>query len=483
MASTPEPRRCLRDFWFPVAQSHRHRTTNSSLMAPYKRKNRPAARTSTSARVPGSYSVPDPSLFIQAHEADIIRGPRALSAAVSLEVNGTSVGNALLKWGAHENAKFGQQLGTSGLGFDDSVRPMSDSVVPDVWIDRYDARLLLDALPIITQSQSQPSGIQKTRAPSPSGWSDLPSDAEDTFFFSPEENEDYHREKRRRLIDQSREARLRALAAEEGDDEPAELDPWGGSDEEPDEAQLQLMRRTATHLSTSPNPAQLEMRILANHGADRRFAFLRGRWSRAWKLAKAKAAFFESSSSSKTRGSPPASAAVSATLAMKGASSGSGLVGLTSYGDSDSDADESDASDARSKGVKDQDNEAGEDRSLSLSRSKSSFGDHGARQTQEAGTSDSGAADADVDVDVAMATTPVPPSSQSPLPTLAVVDRADPTTSPEVAPVTSDNSQRLGAGAVAGLDEEAAKEARRARAREWAAKRRLGSKGEAESGS
>lgn len=37
---------------------------------------------------------------------------------------------------------------------------------------------------------------------------------------------------------------------------------------------------------SSPNPAQLEMRILANHGADKRFAFLRGRWSRAWKTAK-----------------------------------------------------------------------------------------------------------------------------------------------------------------------------------------------------
>ena len=31
------------------------------------------------------------------------------------------------------------------------------------------------------------------------------------------------------------------------------------------------------------------MRILANHGADNRFAFLRGRWSHAWKAAKARA--------------------------------------------------------------------------------------------------------------------------------------------------------------------------------------------------
>ncbi len=62
---------------------------------------------------------------------------------------------------------------------------------------------------------------------------DLPSDAEDTFFFSAEEVEDYRREKRRRVIDRDREARLRAIRAEEGDEE--ERDPredWGGSDEE-----------------------------------------------------------------------------------------------------------------------------------------------------------------------------------------------------------------------------------------------------------
>ena len=49
------------------------------------------------------------------------------------------------------------------------------------------------------------------------------------------------------------------------------------------------MHRTAAHLLASPNRAQLELRILANHGADRRFAFLRGRWRRAWALAQAKA--------------------------------------------------------------------------------------------------------------------------------------------------------------------------------------------------
>ena len=49
------------------------------------------------------------------------------------------------------------------------------------------------------------------------------------------------------------------------------------------------MRKTASHIISSPNPAQLEMRILANYGTDKRFAFLRGRWSRVWKTEKERA--------------------------------------------------------------------------------------------------------------------------------------------------------------------------------------------------
>jgi len=147
---------------------------------------------------------------------------------------------------------------------------------------RYDARLLLDALPEHASSHS----ASQPRPLSPTGWSDLPSDTEDTFFFTPFEIEDYRRDKRRRLIDKNREDRLRALAATEEDENS---DRWGGSDEEPDGAQVELMKRTAVHLHSSPNPAQLEMRILANHGADKRFAFLRGRWSRAWRTTKERA--------------------------------------------------------------------------------------------------------------------------------------------------------------------------------------------------
>ncbi|KZT30199.1 hypothetical protein NEOLEDRAFT_1127116 [Neolentinus lepideus HHB14362 ss-1] len=116
-------------------------------------------------------------------------------------------------------------------------------------------------------------------------------------------------------MDAAREERLRAL----GDAEPTaqsdrEKEEWGDSDEEPDDAQRELMRRTAMHLSNSPNPAQLEMRILANHGADRRFAFLRGRWGRAWRTAKA-----------------------GVRMEKEEKKEGGGLGGLAGYGDSDED--------------------------------------------------------------------------------------------------------------------------------------------------
>lgn len=201
---------------------------------------------------------------------------------------------------------------------------------------RYDARLLLDTLPTSEAHKAVPS--------SPTGWSDLPSDSEDTFFLSADEVDDYRRVKRRRTIDADRAARLQALHLEHGE-EIQDQEQWGGSDEEvryifpllfqelvlqtnyqqPDNAQKQLMDRTARHLLNSPNPAQLEMRILANHGADRRFAFLKGRWSRAWKLAKGR---IRLEIEEKTKQSAKVSA----------------LDGLVGYGGSDSDNDDSQAS-------------------------------------------------------------------------------------------------------------------------------------------
>lgn len=91
--------------------------------------------------------------------------------------------------------------------------------------DRYDARLLLDTLPSVSESKT-PDRL------SPTGWSDLPSDSEDTFFLQPDETEDYRREKRRKVLENLREERMKALREEANEALEPEQDAWGGSDEE-----------------------------------------------------------------------------------------------------------------------------------------------------------------------------------------------------------------------------------------------------------
>ncbi|KAJ7021436.1 hypothetical protein C8F04DRAFT_1140819 [Mycena alexandri] len=252
-----------------------------------KRKNRPGKSYNLAEDAPVDFS-PDPALFIQAYEAEIIRGPQAKEATDSLDFS-----QYLSPRGDRPGPSGLVQLNPTGLhtapafpsDVDDGFLPAKPTFVnrSSVWVDRYDARLLLDALP----PKSDP---RVKRDVSPSGWSDLPSDSEDTFFFSPREADDYRQEKRRKLMDQAREERLRARRAEDGEPEEEEAEVWGGSDEEPDDAQTLLMQRTAASIMATANPAQLEMRILANYGADKRFAFLRGRWKEAWSAMKRKEA-------------------------------------------------------------------------------------------------------------------------------------------------------------------------------------------------
>ncbi|KAF8063325.1 hypothetical protein FPV67DRAFT_1421199 [Lyophyllum atratum] len=292
-----------------------------------KRKQRTGSHSTQSHNqnmfaVPERDLSPGPGLYIQAYEADIIRGPAAALSARSLEVSETdstmssssTIGNALIKWDIHQlgaQAAFPQDEDDFG-----AATNTSDMDSNAIWVDRYDARLLLDALPSL-----QPSIPPQPGPDSPGGWSDIPSDNEDIFFLSPEEAEDFRRDKKRRHIERVREERLQARRAEDG--EPFEEEEvWGGSDEEPEEPQRDLMRRTATHILSSPNPAQLEMRILANHGSDRRFAFLRGRWSRAWQIVKGKARLEHEKE--------------------KKGEKGLGLGALAGYGDSDADSDDSD---------------------------------------------------------------------------------------------------------------------------------------------
>lgn len=156
---------------------------------------------------------------------------------------------------------------------------------------------------------------------SPGGWSDLPSDTEDTFFFSPEEADDYHREKKRRLNDEAREERLRARLAEDGEED----EQWGGSDEEPEEPVKEVMRRTAKLILSAANPTQMEMKVLVDFGDKQpAFAFMKGRWSRAWKTVKATTRL-----------------QLAEEVMQRNASAGLG--GLADYGDSDAESLSSDA--------------------------------------------------------------------------------------------------------------------------------------------
>ncbi|KAF8509753.1 hypothetical protein BU17DRAFT_98632 [Hysterangium stoloniferum] len=200
--------------------------------------------------------------FVQAHEAAIVRNRPDLVEALTMHDHGNGQGG-LIQW--------------HGDGPEPEV---------EVWVDRYDARLLLTSLPGVKAHRDAKALADP---PSPTGWSDLPSDSEDTFFFTPAEIEEYHSAKRRKLADAGRQERLRALRKADPDpvlDFEQDREQWGDDDEEPDVAQSTLMERTARHLLTSLNPAQLEMRILANHGAHQRFAFLRGRWRNAWEQIK-----------------------------------------------------------------------------------------------------------------------------------------------------------------------------------------------------
>jgi hypothetical protein len=75
----------------------------------------------------------DPALFIQAHEADVIRGPQARIAAKSLEVdiNDThlTVGDALIRWGGiRENVAERRKI-------DDDNEWKEEQEA--VWVDRY----------------------------------------------------------------------------------------------------------------------------------------------------------------------------------------------------------------------------------------------------------------------------------------------------------------------------------------------------------
>jgi hypothetical protein len=101
---------------------------------------------------------------------------------------------------------------------------------------RYDILHLLPTLPPKDLKVGASSPFSST------GWSELPSDAEDTFFFSGDEGDDYERGKKRRRLEAGRAERLQAmnlrLEQEAADEDRLQASDkgkevvWGGHDEE-----------------------------------------------------------------------------------------------------------------------------------------------------------------------------------------------------------------------------------------------------------
>lgn len=102
-------------------------------MSHRKRKHRQRSDTHSNQydlhlQASSSSTRPDHTLFIVAHEADIVRGPQAARLADSLEVGtnvdgqgGSRIGEGLIKW-------------ESKVGSSSSSR---DAEGGDIWVDRY----------------------------------------------------------------------------------------------------------------------------------------------------------------------------------------------------------------------------------------------------------------------------------------------------------------------------------------------------------
>jgi|SRR6267154_5656798 len=99
-------------------------------MSHRKRKHRQRSDTHSNQydlQASSSSTRPDHSLFIVAHEADIIRGPQAARLADSLEV------------GINVDGQGGSRIGEGLIKWESKVGSTSDAVAEgcDMWVDRY----------------------------------------------------------------------------------------------------------------------------------------------------------------------------------------------------------------------------------------------------------------------------------------------------------------------------------------------------------
>ncbi|KAF6767415.1 hypothetical protein PSEUBRA_004703 [Kalmanozyma brasiliensis GHG001] len=146
-----------------------------------------------------------------------------------------------------------------------------------VTTDRYDAVHLLSQLPA---RPAQSTKISETTVADDLEWSDLDSDTEDLFCLTDVEAAQFTHTKARAALDAQRSTRLAALSSPSPPTPEAISDASTGTKEKADapalsRPQFELMQKTAKVIASSTNPSMLELKILANHGGDERFSFLR----------------------------------------------------------------------------------------------------------------------------------------------------------------------------------------------------------------
>ena len=89
---------------------------------------------------------------------------------------------------------------------------------PQLWLCRYDVLNLLGGLPM---HLPRSPGADPPSPTASVGFSDLPSDSEEMFYFSAAERDEITRKKKRRRLEEGRNERMRALEAEEQAAQPA----------------------------------------------------------------------------------------------------------------------------------------------------------------------------------------------------------------------------------------------------------------------
>ncbi|KWU43671.1 hypothetical protein RHOSPDRAFT_34819 [Rhodotorula sp. JG-1b] len=342
----------------------------------------------------------------------------------------------------------------------------------EVITDRYDILHLVPSIPSLpppapTRDEGS-STLPKVGSGSGSGFGfeDLPSDHEELFFLnSSADRADLERRKKRRRLQDERDQRVRErLLQQQGDGHAgggeAENHNDDDDDDEPPAEINQLMSRLHTTLSRSANPALLELRILANHGSDPRFAsFLKreGRWYRWWvelREGKGKVAAGVAPKEEEEEEKP--------------ATATGGLGGLAAYG---SDSDDVDVGASSNEGA--EDGQDAQDRS-SKAEAKDDAGP-GASSSSTASVPESASTVPSTTTTTTITSTitsapPPPPTDPSAARNGDSVERTT-TVAQEVK--AEEEEDREGGDSVAKRqEEEEKKEARATKAREWARKRR-----------